>query len=285
VGPTARILPDGNRLHLQHGPSDLIVLAEGDTERAYRAATRRFQTIIAEIVDELPALRCKMSPDSGRPDGSVALRMHDAALPFAGDRAVTRMASVAGAIADEILAAMTQAADLTRAYVNNGGDIALHLAPGTSFRTAIKNHDGTELGRIEVRDGDNARGIATSGRHGRSLSMGIADSVTALAGNAAQADMAATLIGNAVDVPGHRAITRRPAREIVDDSDLGDLPVVTGCGRLDARARHQALANGRQLAETYQSRGLIAGAGLFLHGASVATGDLMPQITQEALHA
>ena len=58
---TARIL-SGDRLHLQHGPSDLIIWAEGTREVAYRAAAKRFSTIIDEIVSELPILQQSMSP-------------------------------------------------------------------------------------------------------------------------------------------------------------------------------------------------------------------------------
>lgn len=285
MGPLARILPDGQRLHLQHGPSDLIISAEGDRARAYDTAMTRFETIIAEVVAELPALRRMISPLTTRPDGAVAKRMHDAALSFANGRYLTRMAAVAGAIADEILAAMTEAAELKRAYVNNGGDIALHLAPGQSYRTAIKGYDGVDLGRVEITANDPVRGIATSGRHGRSLSRGIADSVTVLAGCAAQADVAATLVANAVDLADHPAIMRRPAQDIVDDSDLGALPVVSRCGRLGTAECADALAKGRRLAGVFQSRGLIAGAGLFLQGFAATSGASRNLETQGVLHS
>lgn len=285
MGPLARILPDGQRLHLQHGPSDLIISAEGDRACAYDAAITRFETIIAEIAAELPALRSRVFPLTTRPDGVVAKRMHDAALSFATGRYLTRMAAVAGAIADEILAAMTQAGELKRAYVNNGGDIALHLAPGQSYRTAIKGYDGVDLGRVEITANDPVRGIATSGRHGRSLSRGIADSVTVLADCAAQADVAATLVANAVDLADHPAIIRRPAQDIVDDSDLGALPVVSRCGRLSTAECADALTKGRHLAGVFQSRGLIAGAGLFLQGFTATTGDLRNLKPQGVPHA
>ena len=197
MGPTAHILPCGTRLHLQHGPSDLIVYAEGDRDRAFTAAKARFETIIAEVVSELGALRQMISPLSTAPKGAVARRMQDAATRFGHAQVVTPMAAVAGAIADEVLAAMTAETPLQRAYVNNGGDIALHLAPGTSFSTAMMGHDGTPLGTVQIDAADPVRGIATSGRHGRSLSLGVADSVTVLAPTAARADVAATLIANA----------------------------------------------------------------------------------------
>ena len=51
---------------------------------------------------------------------------------------VTAMASVAGAVADEILSVMRDAADLDRIYVNNGGDIALYLHPRLSLCRIIR---------------------------------------------------------------------------------------------------------------------------------------------------
>ncbi|WP_204349766.1 hypothetical protein, partial [Klebsiella pneumoniae] len=79
--------------------------------------------------------------------------------------------------------------------------------------------------------GDGIGGIATSGAQGRSFSLGIADSVTVLARDAASADAAATLIANAVDLD-HPAIRRRPARNLDPDSDLGDRLVTVGVGDL-----------------------------------------------------
>lgn len=270
MNPSAQMLP-GGRLHLQHGPSDLIVFAEGDRDRAYRAATDRFQTIIAELVEELSILRAPLGANSKVPLGPVARRMHRAAQPFVCFGFVTGMAAVAGAISDEILAAMTDAGDLSRAYVNNGGDIALHLSPGTKFTSAMRDHQGRDLGRIQIKAEDPVRGIATSGHHGRSVSLGIADSVTVLATDAAQADVAATMIANAVDLPGHPAVTRRPARDVVDDSDLGDRPVVVHCGPLATHDRDRALVTGRARADQMQRQGLITGAGLFLQDQATTT--------------
>ena len=63
--------------------------------------------------------------------------MHAAVAPFAADHFITPMAAVAGSVAEEILAAMIQSAPLTRAYVNNGGDIALHLTAGEAFTVGL----------------------------------------------------------------------------------------------------------------------------------------------------
>ena len=64
IGPQAGLLADGRRLHLNHGPIDLIVEAFGASEEvqlAYAQASVRFQTILAELVEELPDLRCAAS--------------------------------------------------------------------------------------------------------------------------------------------------------------------------------------------------------------------------------
>jgi len=121
------ILPDGRR-HFHDGPIDLIIEASGEAMAvavAYDAAAERFATILDELCLELPRLR---AASGARPEGVVARRMVDAVACFAGVRFVTPMAAVAGAVAEEVLAAMVGAAPLERAFVNNGGDIALHLA-------------------------------------------------------------------------------------------------------------------------------------------------------------
>lgn len=271
MGPISTLLPCGKRLHLQHGPIDLIIGAEGDRKAAFDAARACFDTVLAGLVSELPELRAPMTAGLALPEGPVAQRMDAAVRPYADGPFVTRMAAVAGSVADSVLAAMLRATPLRRAYVNNGGDIALHLAPGRSFVTAMAGHDGQSLGQLTIDHGQSIKGIATSGRHGRSFSLGIADSVTVLAATAAGADVAATLIANAVDLPDHPGILRQPAHSLEDSSDLGAQLVVTDCAPLNAQERAQALGAGLQLAETLIHRGLIAGAALFLQGEAVAT--------------
>lgn len=269
--PTSAILPCGRRLHLQHGPIDLIVEADDARDIAFDAARARFQTILQDLVDELALLKTPMTPASPRPQGLVARRMDHAARPHS-TVFVTRMAAVAGAVADEVLAAMLEAAPLQRASVNNGGDIALHLCPDQTYRVAMSGLEGRDLGRIILKGDDRVGGIATSGRGGRSQSLGIADSVTVLAQNAAMADVASTLIANAVDLPGHPAIRRLPANQLRDDSDLGDLPVPVAVEQLSDQEIHDALYRGLNTAKDMQSRGLITAAHLSLGQQSRQTG-------------
>ena len=255
----AALLP-GGRLHLSHGPIDLVIGADGARDLAFRAGFDRFGTILSELTAELPLLR---RPVGTKPKGKIARAMYRAALPHA-DGLTTPMICVAGAVAAEVLSAMVDGADLTRAYVNNGGDIALHLTEGARFDVGIAGLDGQSLGTVTIRSGDPIRGIATSGQGGRSHSLGIADSVTVLARSAAMADAAATRLGNAVDLPAHPAIRRSPANQLHDDSDLGAAPVVTHVGPLSPAEVNQALTTGATAAQGLRDRGLISGTALFL---------------------
>ncbi|MEM6340170.1 MAG: UPF0280 family protein [Pseudomonadota bacterium] len=282
MGPSAHIMPDGRRLHLQHGPIDLIIGAEGQRQRAFEAATARFSSILDELVAELSDLRVGMHPTMAEPNGPVAQRMHRAALGVPIEVFFTRMAAVAGAVADEVMAAMVSQAELTRAFVNNGGDIALHLADDAQFRLMMSDHVGRQLGHILVRAGEGIGGIATSGWHGRSHSLGIADSVTVLAPSAAQADVAATLIANAVDLPGHRSIRRRPANSLADDTDLDAREVVVGCGPLADDECEAALRAGRATAHSFTQAGLITDAALFLQShADILEGPRLVPVKKE----
>ena len=275
--PQIALLPDGKRLHLQDGPIDLIVEASGskaDVLAAYGAAARRFDGLLDELCMELTELRKAAHPTRCALEGVVARRMHAAVAPFAGDCFITPMAAVAGSVAEEILGAMLAEAPLTRAYVNNGGDIALHLDRRERFSVGLLDRpDGQGVMRTLVIDAsDPSRGVATSGRHGRSFSLGIADAVTVLAKTASQADAAATIIANAVDLPGHPAINRQPANQLQPDSDLGLRPVTRDVGQLSDDEIAEALVAGEVRARQLLASGLIDGAALFLCGETVVVG-------------
>jgi uncharacterized protein len=264
-----RTLPDNRRLHLQDGPIDLIVEANGEPDAvrtAYHAATRRFATILDELCMELPLLRTAVTANSARPSGAIARRMFEAVSPYAQECFITPMAAVAGAVAEAVLASMTSAADLQRAYVNNGGDIALHLAAGRSFTIGMVDRpDAPSLfGTTEISSNDPIHGAATSGWRGRSFSLGIADAVTVLADSAASADAAATVIANAVDLPGHASIFRVRACDISPESDLGGRLVTRGVGELTAQEAEHALDAGAAVAEQLLRQGLISAAALSL---------------------
>jgi len=261
----------GDRLHLSHGPIDVVLKAWGAAAAvaaAYGAVCRRFPRILPELCDELAQLRLSMH-EAPAASGRVARRMIEACRPFAAVF-VTPMAAVAGAVADELLAEMHAAAPLARAFVNDGGDIAVLTSEGHALKIGIAG--AYSRGSVPLLNGQvriDARcgigGIATSGARGRSFSLGIADAVTTFARNAATADVAATLIANAVNVESP-LVVRRPARELDPDSDLREHRVTVAVGELTSEEIAEALARGAGVAAAYRRHGLIAAAALMLAG-------------------
>jgi hypothetical protein len=184
---------------------------------------------------------------------------------------ITPMAAVAGAVADHLLAAMCEGRRLAKAYVNDGGDIAFHLSPGERLTCGLVADLTAPAidGRLALTADMPMRGLATSGAAtkgsgGRSFSLGIADAVTVLARDAAAADAAATIIANAVDLPGHPNVQRSPASAIDPDSDLGDRLVTLAIGDLTAAEVDRALASGFAVADRLRRAGLIHAAVLVL---------------------
>ncbi len=266
---------DGSRWHLNHGPIDIVAEAHGDPVEvavAHELAWRRFGTVLDELVAELPLLRQPVGADCML-HGVIARRMWQACAPFR-EGFITPMAAVAGAVAQELIGCYHRPG-IERAWINNGGDIALHLAEGHSVRVGLF----ADLARFDLRDAGPlttdgqfdvaadmpVRGVATSGWRGRSFSLGIADSVTVLAATAAEADAAATVIANAVDVedPG---IHRKPASACKDDSDLGDIPVTTNVETLPPAQVARALDAGATRAEALRRMGLVSSALLVCQG-------------------
>ena len=279
-----RLLSDG-RWHFQHGPIDIVLQLAGETQAcadAIENTWQRFERILPELVSELTWLRQPVSELHGHVfTYPVAQRMHRAAAQaaFASlDGFITPMAAVAGAVAQELLPCVSQPG-VDKAFVNNGGDIALHLQTGESWRVGVvtdlakalsglQTHELVIDGAFVIDSDMPVRGIATSGWQGRSFSLGIADSVTVLAATAAQADVAATLIANAVNID-ERRIQRRPADSLRDDTDLGARLVTLDVPPLEERLVQQALQHGLDCAREMQARGLVHAAFLCCQGQAV----------------
>jgi ApbE superfamily uncharacterized protein (UPF0280 family) len=265
------MLADGRRLHMQDGPIDVIVEAFGaisEIEGAYRAAATRFVGVLDELCGEVEFLRRPACKNGDLPAGAIARRMLAAVRPYGSQTFITPMAAVAGAVAQEILEAMISAAKLSRAYVNDGGDIALYLAPGEKFVVGMVEcpEHASLFGTTMIDFAQPIRGIATSGWRGRSFSLGIADAVTVLADTAAMADAAATVIANAVDLPGNPRIGRARACDLAPDSDLGERLVTQSVGELTPGEMRDALEAGIRLAESLSAAGLIRAAAFSLQG-------------------
>jgi ApbE superfamily uncharacterized protein (UPF0280 family) len=272
-------LADG-RWHFQHGPIDLIIGADGPEECVARALERawpRFEGVLVELTSELDALRQPVER-AGAVQGAIARQMIAACLPHS-PVFITPMAAVAGAVADAMIEFFRAEQRIRRAYVNNGGDIALHLTAGTAYAIGLGDPwnpqervaSSSLAGRFEITSEMPVRGVATSGWRGRSFSLGIADSVSVLARSAAEADAAATLLANAVNVDDP-AILRKPACELKDDTDLGARLVTVKVGALPASQVEVALAAGVRAAQGMRAHGLIDAAVLRLQGRSRVVG-------------
>ena len=280
--PTRTLLDDG-RWHFHFGPIDLIISADGDATAIHDAVELswlRFAEILPELVAELSLLRQPVQQTISVAS-AVARRMVAACWPHRA-QFITPMAAVAGAVADEMLTFFCRAPGVTRASINNGGDIALHLQQGQSYKiglvTDIAQYAGMPDGSFMIDAAMPVRGIATSGWRGRSLSLGIADSVTVLAKNAAAADAAATMIANAVNAE-HAAIQRAPAHSIKDDTDLGSLLVTTAVGVLPRELVAQVLQQGTTVAQALINDGVIEAVVLTLQGQFRAAGLAQHQLS------
>jgi len=280
MGPTSHELSHGRR-HFQHGPIDIIAYAEGDPASvalAHKAAWQRFGQILPELVNELAELRQPVRGAGGF-KGPIAQSMWQACkaclIDSDAQAFLTPMAAVAGSVAQD-LSACYQVSGIRRAWVNNGGDIALHLTEDTAVSIGLF----ADLARLdeqqliagvqtdavfEVKYGMGITGVATSGWRGRSFSLGIADSVTVFAASASQADAAATMIANAVNVEDAR-IVRESANALKDDSDLGQRLVTVSVPELSEHEIHEALEAGLKKARTLKQNGLICASVLSCQG-------------------
>ena len=250
-----------NRLFLNHGPIDIVLEAFGkDKPLAYEKAKKYFSTLLNELVLDMDLLKKEVVPHRNF-NNKISQSMQNATEKFYPDF-ITPMAAVAGSVADNILNVLVKDSQLEKAYVNNGGDVSFYLTENQTVKSSLASIPNIIA---EINYKDKSRGIATSGWRGRSFSLGIADSVTVLADNAAMADAAATMIANSVNIKNHSSIIKKPAEEIYEDSDLKNLMVTVEVGDLKQSEIEDALRNGNEVGKTYLENGLINSALIELH--------------------
>ena len=250
-----------NRLFLNHGPIDIVLEAFGkDKPLAYEKAKKYFSTLLNELVLDMDLLKKEVVPHRNF-NNKISQSMQNATEKFYPDF-ITPMAAVAGSVADNILNVLVKDTKLEKAYVNNGGDVSFYLTENQTVKSSLASIPNI-IAEIDYKD--KSRGIATSGWRGRSFSLGIADSVTVLADNAAMADAAATMIANSVNIKNHPSIIKKPAEEIYEDSDLKNLMVTVEVGDLKQSEIEDALKNGNEVGKKYLENGLINAALIELH--------------------
>ena len=247
------IKEEDNKLFLRHGPINIVLEAIGiDKDLAYQNVKEYFETILEQLVLDMDLLK-KEVVFNRKFNNKISQSMQDATEKYS-PTFITPMAAVAGSIADNILRVLINDTNLEKAYVNNGGDVSFYLNKNQIMKSSLAAIPNMIA---EIKYKDKSRGIATSGWRGKSFSRGIADSVTVLADNAAMADAAATMIGNAVDIYNHPKIKKRPANEIYEDSDLNNLLITFEVGNLTKFEIKEALKNGYQTALQYVENDLI----------------------------
>jgi ApbE superfamily uncharacterized protein (UPF0280 family) len=107
---------------------------------------------------------------------------------------------------------------------------------------------------VTIRSEDGIGGVCTSGLGGRSLTRGIARSVTVFSRRCAQADACATHLANCSFIQSPRVHTCR-AGELEPESDIADLTIVRSVDTLTEEEVTRGLEQVRRETEVQMARG------------------------------
>ncbi|WP_297493548.1 hypothetical protein [Acidocella sp.] len=243
-------LPDGKRLHLKNGPVNVIIQAFGrpsEIGRAYDAGIERARALVIELADDVPLLQAGLTPY-----GPAARRAVAACAAVPG--ALAPVTALRGAMADEMLAAMAQAGALDRAFANNLGAVAVHLAEGQTITPSAFDWPDYPryASKVPITSTARTRGVAAAGWCFDAYALGCVDRIHIAAPSSAMAEAALGAIA-APMVPADGAETV-PATTLVPES------LLDGLGVYPPRTMSQ-----EEAAETMAQGGAVAGA-LFAAG-------------------
>lgn len=178
-----------SKIHIRSDKKEAIFEAIKEIKYHFKA--------LEEYISRNPMFKYSLEPLDSDPGAPLIIRLMSEASRAAG---VGPMASVAGAIADLGLRKMLEKG-AKFAIVENGGEIAAYTGSRDIVVSIVTNNVSLS-GRIGllIEHEETPLGIATSTgiADRRTISFGIADSVTVTADNATIADAAATSICNAV---------------------------------------------------------------------------------------
>jgi ApbE superfamily uncharacterized protein (UPF0280 family) len=246
------------------------VLAAAEVARECLDSLAPFRALAGTMVGRL---RTGTPLAHGQPQHLPAvLRLMIEAALATGEDLVTPLIAVAGSIAQMAMdAALAAGADT--AVMENGGDVALTVAPGDTVRLGVaRSIDDRGLRRTAVLSGaDGIGGVCTSGLGGRSFTLGVADAAVAFGPTAAVADACATLLANATFVPDP-AVERDLAEHLDPDTDIPGFLVVTAVGTMSSSSVAQALQQAERRALAFIGSGLITGALVAVQGREIAVG-------------
>ena len=259
-------LPDG-RVFVDYGPTSMVITARRQGAPAVDLAKAAFpliQDALGEIAGALPILR--QYPGEGDFSQLEGLpRVMAEAVLATGEKTLTPMAAVAGTVADAVADwIFAQGAEFVA--VNNGGDVALRLEPGQQMRMGIlPDLNGSISQVVTLRAEDGIGGVCTSGLGGRSLTRGIANSVTVFSHRCALADACATHIANCSYIDSPRVHTCL-AGELEPESDIAALRIVRQVEALEEREIRQGLEQVHQEALRQLERGNLVSAAADIQG-------------------
>lgn len=257
------------KFFVEYGPISMVIEAStrgspmSAAALAGAEAAMRQLDVLSASIDRARVLASLANIDPANP---AVLNSMIEVTRSTGEPDITPMAAVAGAIADRVLEAVA-GRGATRIIVNNGGDIAFRLEPGTSLRAGVVTDlaSGKITHYLDIREDCGLGGIATSGFGGRSFTKGIASAVVALAGTAALADACATMLANAVDAD-HPEIVRAPAEHLDPLTDIRGQMITAYVGKIDLATVQRALLSGQKKFFEYRDMGLLFGTVIALKG-------------------
>ncbi len=260
-------------MYLEIGPASLVMEGEKKGTPA-PLPTEPLEGVVREILtqisEQLPVLRLKAWKIRNYSHLPPVARRMVTAVKSVSEETLTPMAAVAGAVSDEIRDWL-KGEGFDRISVNNGGDISVHGADGRPFRIAVGNaEEGEATPWVLTVASLTDYGIATSGFGGRSLTLGVADTVTVVSRDGATADAAATFIGNRTSVESPW-VKRKKGHEVDPGTDIPDDLVTVERGKLSGGEIVLALDQGMEAARTLKERQIIYDALAIVQGRMKST--------------
>ncbi len=238
---------------MEYGPTNLIVdIFESDKLEIFEKIELIVSNKLSEIASELDKLKQKSRYKTNL-KSDISILMNEATKMFL-PKFITPMAAVAGSISEYLIKDVILDYDLKKISINNGGDAALYLKKNEKVKILIKNEKSI---KVTLEGINKIYGVATSGWKGRSLSLGIADSVTTIANSSAIADAASTMIANEINLINHPNIKKKLANEIDHDTDLKNNLVTVDVGNLEAEDIEKAVQKGIKYASKLINNKLI----------------------------
>jgi len=226
--------------------------------------------VLEEVASFLPVVKKKSStlPADNSSYPRVVAEMISASK-IVNDPDFTPLAAVAGTTAD-IVADHLMQSGASKIVVNNGGDIAIRLKGGEKVKVGLRLSLATSRLRYAITVEKDC-GICTSGLGGRSFTLGIADSVIAMATRASVADASATYLGNSTSIESP-SVKRELAESIYPETDIPGKMVTTSVGALTDDEIQAALQKGKESARALIDRGIIQGALIAIKGEVLSLG-------------